>query len=298
MAPESRRRDFLVCDVPCSLASIVVQLAPSDHAAIEQGRIFVNQQRIRDPLYSVQPGARVTWYAPRIGDAGDLAFSILARRGDWVVAAKPAAWSCEPDRTGVTTSLRDAVADELRASSVHVLTRLDVGVSGLVLIGLSHRACRVAMELQNAHRIGKDYFALVSGRPPASVTWNGPPCSNREAKTEVRVLSEPRPIGAAAQKGGAISLLSVKPITGRKHQIRIHAAHYGYPLLGDTRYGGLTRLSGADGRVLPVRRVMLHAYRMIIPWEKQEWITTCAPPRDLAALWITLGGSAAHLQIE
>jgi len=295
MPTEQRMREFVVTDAAGStLGSIVEQLAPGDPQAIEQGRVFVEQRRVRDRLHRAEPGARVTWYLPRLvsADADDVAFSILARRGDWVVAAKPSNWTCEPDRTGHSTSLRDAVADELVVPQAHVLTRLDVGVSGLVLLGLSHRVCSAAMKLQNQHLIAKEYFALVAGAPAAAETWNGPPCGNRDAKTQLRVLSEPCLIRATQEKVSSVSLVSVQPITGRKHQIRIHAAYHGYPLLGDGRYGGPTRVVITDGSVLRIRRVMLHAYRLAIPWEGQTWTVACPPPNDLMRLWSTLGGDA------
>jgi 23S rRNA-/tRNA-specific pseudouridylate synthase len=110
-------------------------------------------------------------------------------------------------------------------------------------------------------------------------------------------LGEPCVVAAASQKTLAVSLLSVRPITGRKHQIRIHSSHYGYPLLGDVRYGGPTRLTQPNGSVLSVKRVMLHAYRLVIPWEREPWSITCAPPRDFEGLWTSLGGDPAHLHL-
>jgi 23S rRNA pseudouridine1911/1915/1917 synthase len=298
MPTEQRLRQFVVSDAAgITLGSIVEQLAPGDPQSIEQGRVFVDQQRVQDCQYLAKHGATVTWYLQRqaLVDADDVAFSIVARRRDWVVAAKPSNWSCEPDRTGRATSLCDAVADELGATQAHVLTRLDVGVSGLVLLGLSHRVCSAAMELQRQHLIAKDYFALVSGTPATEETWNGPTCGNREAKTHLRVMGEPCVVHSTAENATTVSLVSVQPITGRKHQIRIHANHHGYPLLGDGRYGGLTRVVQKDGSVIGIRRVMLHAYRLVIPWESHTWTTVCPSPHDLTRLWFTLGGDVACL---
>ena len=300
MPTEQRMREFVVTDAAGStLGSIVEQLAPGDPQAIEQGRVFVEKQRVKDPQFRAEPGARVTWYLPRLvsADADDVAFSIVARRGDWVVAAKPSNWTCEPDRTGHSTSLRDTVAKELDVPQAHVLTRLDVGVSGLVLLGLSHRVCSAAMKLQNQHLVTKEYFALLAGAPAAAETWNGPACDNREAKTQLRVLSEPCVVPATrVNVSTTVSLVSVQPITGRKHQIHIHAAHHGYPLLGDGRYGGPTYLVKTDGSVLRIRRVMLHAYRLTIPWESQTWTVACPAPNDLVRLWSSLGGDANCLR--
>jgi hypothetical protein len=67
-------------------------------------------------------------------------------------------------------------------------------------------------------------------------------------------------------------------------------------LLGDSRYGGPTRLVTDDGTVVAVRRIMLHSYRLDIPWECRQWSIVCAVPADFTELWTRFGGGTECLQ--
>ncbi|HSI06930.1 MAG TPA: pseudouridine synthase, partial [Myxococcota bacterium] len=93
----------------------------------------------------------------------------------------------------------------------------------------------------------------------------------------------PRAVGTIA------TLVEARPRTGRTHQIRVHAAHVGHPILGDRLYGG--PVYTASTPPLAIGRVMLHAHSLVVPHPASgksiEWIA--APPKDLVALATTLG---------
>jgi 23S rRNA-/tRNA-specific pseudouridylate synthase len=84
----------------------------------------------------------------------------------------------------------------------------------------------------------------------------------------------------------AQALLAIEPVTGRTHQIRVHASHAGEPLLGDRDYGGPRTLVLASGKVLTFGRIALHCARVAV-----AGLDIQAPiPDDLRAWWLALGG--------
>ncbi|MBV9946785.1 MAG: hypothetical protein JOZ69_08060 [Myxococcales bacterium] len=106
--------------------------------------------------------------------------------------------------------------------------------------------------------------------------------------------AETRYVVCARVASGA-ALLGVAPVTGRTHQIRVHASHAGAPLFGDRAYGGPTRATLPNGRTLELGRVALHAARVSVPGASPDrpLFEACAPiPRELADLWSALGGDS------
>jgi 23S rRNA pseudouridine1911/1915/1917 synthase len=154
-----------------------------------------------------------------------------------------------------------------------IVHRLDKDTSGLLVVARSPRAYRSLTEQLAARTAKRTYLALALGtlratdgvvdapigrstRDPTKMAVAG---SGREARTSYRVVqrfSEPLPA----------TELELRLETGRTHQIRVHLAAIGHPVLGDGRYGGSRRSSG-------VRRMMLHAVRV-----------TILAPRDGASL--------------
>jgi len=95
---------------------------------------------------------------------------------------------------------------------------------------------------------------------------------------------------------GAV-LLALTPVTGRTHQLRVHAARAGSPLLGDPRYGGARRVTRGDGVVVAAARTMLHCAEVTLDLDgggAPLRLRSPAPP-DLARVWADLGGNAGQL---
>jgi 23S rRNA pseudouridine955/2504/2580 synthase/23S rRNA pseudouridine1911/1915/1917 synthase len=93
----------------------------------------------------------------------------------------------------------------------------------------------------------------------------------------------------ATQAGG--TLLAVEPQTGRTHQIRVHMAHVGAPLMGDELYGGSRAVVLPSGSVRRLGRVALHAAWVQVQASKgQPWRVEAPIPEDLRELWRVLGG--------
>jgi 23S rRNA-/tRNA-specific pseudouridylate synthase len=84
-------------------------------------------------------------------------------------------------------------------------------------------------------------------------------------------------------------MLALEPVTGRTHQLRVHAAHANLPLLGDRSYGGPMRETMSDGRVLRFDRIALHAARVALRGDESLILSAPVPVR-LRAWWDALGG--------
>ena len=174
---------------------------------------------------------------------------------------KPAGIIVHGDGTGVRT-LTDVVAAHLDATGradarPQPVQRLDAETTGLVLFSLE-RATQPALDAQVAgHTMDKTYLAVVSGRVPwAQKTVRQPIGRDRHDARRMRACrpgqgkpAETR-IRRVAEKDGR-TLLVVTLVTGRRHQIRVHLASLGHPIVGDALYGGARSTSG----------LLLHAWR-------------------------------------
>lgn len=304
----SRQRTLLL-DQDCAAAEALRRLAPEDVNAILDGRLFVNRSRIQRPDQRLCRGDEITWYAAR--SEPKLSWDVLRQqlvlecRDGFVAAAKPAAWSSEPDRSGNATSLSEQLLRVLRLKQVHVATRLDVGVSGLVLCATDAASRGHLAHLVGTPNFHRTYLAVVAGEPPARGTWLGSVEGSagnlgRPAVTHFECIARvPLPHGSVlgvTQTVEQIALLILKPETGRRHQLRIHASRAGFPMVGDRRYQGAVRFIDPTGRVVPIDRILLHAAATQVPLPNQRpWRLSCPVPDDFQQLWCQLGGDAGDL---
>lgn len=195
---------------------------------------------------------------------------------DWLLAVdKPAGIIVHGDGTGAPT-LTDAVRDHLKqegrvqaAAQVQPVQRLDADTTGLVLFSLD-KSTQPALDALVATHDGmqKRYLAIVRGHVPASLTRIDAPIARdrhdarrmrvgtgkqgKSATTLVRVLDTTR------RHGANLTLLELTLKTGRRHQIRVHLASRGFPILGDPLYG---TAANRDGRA----PLMLHAAAEVFP---------------------------------
>lgn len=130
--------------------------------------------------------------------------------------------------------------------AVHPVSRLDRDTFGVVVFAKNAHIHAKMMQALKAHSVQKTYHALVFGLPDGQGVWTFP-IARKEGES---LLREVRPDGQTAEthfrilehKDGA-SKLELHPITGRTHQLRVHCAHAGFPILGDRQYGTAESLS-------------------------------------------------------
>ncbi len=295
------RRRTLLLEQACLAREALAMLAPEDETAIIDGRLFVERRRVQAEGETLLAGQVVTWNAQRktTQDGGSLKQLVLARRDGIVAANKPAAWSSEPDRTGSVTSLREQLSKHLRSPEVHISTRLDVGVSGLVLAATDTESRRhLAMTMdRGGHR---SYLAIAAGNVPEKGTWQGSVEELRHAKSRNAIthfeclarlaLAANTSLGTWGP-GAAMCLILLRPETGHRHQLRIHSNRAFTPIVGDRRYGGPIRFIDADGRVQVLDRIYLHAVATAVPLpDGSLWKPECPAPDDFREFWLKLGG--------
>jgi 23S rRNA-/tRNA-specific pseudouridylate synthase len=264
----------------------VLQRAHADADAVRDGRVFVGRRRVREadePL--------------RVDDVVEIASRretptpprILAQKDDVVAVDKPA----------VT-----AHALGLDESRLHPTSRLDRDVSGVVLFALTKAAAERLSRARAEGLYERRYVALTVASPePLRGVWNTP--IGRASDPRRRTVNGRDTVPATTRYAvceratGGSALLAVAPVTGRTHQIRVHAAAAGAPLIGDRVYGGPTRMTIAGGRVLELRRVALHAARVVVPDARGTPLVALSPvPAELADLWVSLGGAPAAWEVS
>ncbi len=160
--------------------------------------------------------------------------------------------------------------------------RLDADTSGVLLLGRHAKALRRLHRLFSEGRVDKTYLAIVDGRPPTDAGRIDAPLvkissrgrgwrmtvdpAGKPASTDWRLLH--------ADRENRFSLLLLKPRTGRTHQLRVHLAHIGHPIVGDPKYG---RPRTGDPDDAPAERLFLHAWRIRIPLYREK------PPLEIEA---------------
>ncbi len=212
-----------------------------------------------------------------------------------VVIDKPADLLSETDRAG-SVSLQTLVPKLLatlseRNRDVWLVHRLDAGTSGVIVLARTAAAGRMLDAVFREAKASKRYLALCNGRLADERDIDGPigraqgtrhkvdPQQGKPAFTKL----VPRAVGTTA------TLVEARPRTGRTHQIRVHAAHAGHPLLGDRLYGGPVYTASTPPQA--IGRVMLHACSLTLPHpatgKPTEWIAKA--PKDFVTLAATLG---------
>ena len=171
--------------------------------------------------------------------------------------------------------------------------RLDRDTSGVILAAKTKPAAGFLGKAIAARKVTKTYLALVASSPSPPAGAIESPLRREEIGREayMRVCAADHPDAEAAltryrlvASGGAAALVELSPHTGRMHQLRVHLASIGRPILGDVRYGGALMAGGA-----PVPRLMLHASALEFPHPEGGRRRIEAPiPDDFQSLQHTL----------
>jgi 23S rRNA pseudouridine1911/1915/1917 synthase len=238
--------------------------------------------------------------------------NIVYEDAELLVVNKPAGLVCHPTKGDAWSSLISRVRLHLGESIPgHLVNRLDRETSGIVLVAKGDRRAGNLKQLFAEREVTKEYLAIVHGHVAADTGACEAPLG-RDETSVVAVKDCVRPDGSAARTEFRVeqrftaavpsaepstlvtapfTSLRVFPHTGRKHQIRIHLAHLGHPIVGDKIYGGderlyldfvERRLTESQRRQLILPCQALHAERLRFNWLQRDW-DFHAPPES----WFT-----------
>lgn len=247
-------------------------------------------------------------------------FEIIHQDEDLLVVNKPAGLVCHPTKTDEYSSLISRMRLHLGPGAApQLVNRLDRETSGVTVAALNPLSARELRRAWENRQVEKEYLAIVHGHPAADAGHISAPLGKDHASrvavkdcvrpdglpadTEYEVLRRFAAENPLAPDGPRIpaALLRVRPRTGRKHQIRIHLAHLGHPIIGEKLYGGdedlylglvEDRLGPAEWARLVLPHQALHASSLRFTWRGKDWVFTAKPEAWFAAF--AADGPAFH----
>lgn len=254
---------------------------------IKNGNVLLNGKAVL-PSRDIKPGDTVS--LDFIEEKKEIVsekidFGIIYEDGDILVLNKPAGLVVHPACGHQSGTLLNALFGHANGKYAPLMVhRLDKDTSGLMVVAKNERAKKSLVKQFQKRAVKKTYLAAVKGfisekhgyieaplgrSPQDRKKIVVGPLSKKEAVTEFTVI----------KAGKEFSLLEVRPLTGRTHQIRSHLAYIEHPVVGDAVYGGPLEAGGKE-----FKRQMLHAYRIrfMHPTKGKQVEFTAELPKDMS----------------
>ena len=245
---------------------------------------------------------------------------ILAETADFFIMAKPPHLLSHPTRPDGKPSLLGWLQERYPGEFIALVNRLDRETSGTILVARTPEVASQFGKMTMNRLIHKTYLALVSGRVMAEQGVVDTPIGRLGISPEnpiwlrqgiiVQDDAQGRKTAAARTEfwrvaaNESMSLLRLQAHTGRLHQLRVHLASIGHPVIGDKIYGPDSNLYLkfiAEGwteehqRVLGLRRHALHAHELRFSWKDTHLIFTAPIPKDMSELANSIHGGTTSV---
>lgn len=276
------------------LAEQILQLSRAKiQSMISAGEVKVNEKVITKPAFKLETGDKVSAVITEVNEEHPLeqniALDVIYEDENVIVINKPAGLVVHPGAGNAENTLVNAllyrwpqIANVGETSRPGIVHRLDKDTSGVMIIAKTSIGYSWLVKQFKTRKANKTYLALVDGKPPTptgrietrigrdeqhrqrmAVTYGD---QGRKAESEFYTVAE----------YSDHTLLEVNPLTGRTHQIRVHLAFLGCPVVGDQIYG-------RRRNSLEINRFFLHARRLTIrlPGNEEETEFTAPLPLDL-----------------
>jgi 23S rRNA pseudouridine1911/1915/1917 synthase len=262
---------------------------------IDAGDVLINGRRAARTAWRVQAGdeirVRVALIPPRSRPKAEpLAIDVLYEDDDLLAVNKPPGLVVHPSYRNTSGTLMNGLLARAQSwpagSTPALLGRLDKNTSGLVLVTKRASVYTALQRAMSANQIEKDYIAVVCGKPsPPKGTIDL--ALDRDPWDRRRITVTDRGGQPSVTKYERLattnthSSVRCRLITGRTHQIRVHLAAKGWPIVGDATYG----------RAANFPRQALHAWRLRFthPLTAKEMLIQAPLPADMSALIVELG---------
>jgi 23S rRNA pseudouridine1911/1915/1917 synthase len=306
-AEGGQRVDKFLAEHSLLSRSAIARLARDGHVRADGAAV--------EPAYKVRGGQELVVDVPAsepdaLLRAEDIDVEVLYEDEDVVVVNKPAGLVVHPAHGHKTGTLVNAMLGRISSRTGResgrpgIVHRLDKDTSGVMIVAKNDVAQLALSRQLQQQRFAKEYLALVTGDPgETEVVIEAPVerdsddrrrmvvrAGGREAITRFKRIAswENNANPASEAAGGRASLLLVKPVTGRTHQIRVHLAYAHFPIVGDPVYGRRGDTSGLG-------RQFLHAWRLTVrlPHAGERTFTAPLAP-DLRAYLGSLGTPATR----
>ena len=271
------------------------------YRVLRRGEVRVNKGRVK-PSYRLQSGDLVRIPPMRVAEVAaparppqarlnSLEEAVIYEDDRLMVLNKPSGMAVHGG-SGLSWGLIEAMRTlRPQAKELELVHRLDRDTSGCLLLSKRRSALRDLHQLIRGNAVEKRYLALLAGRLPNPEMWVDVPLRKNLLRSGERVVRVDREGGKSAETHfrrrrslGNFTLVEVGLITGRTHQIRVHAGHLGAPVAGDEKYGD------ADAnrylRAMGLKRLFLHAVALTVhPRHLDRPLRIEAPlPLELEAL--------------